>query len=374
MAVHGHPYLSACAGMRAFCMVSAMPPFVAAVVCLVFSQQPDPAPTVQEQPAPVEAVAEPAPQPTAGPTIESAENIDGHVGGTRNTTAADAGAHSEPDMSHGTFVHDPEPPHPARVRWLLDSAITVGGFGTFAILETWVTPQLPVDIPAGQPAIGGADAAALGHFRPTAAKVSDVLMFGGVALPVIYHGVEAGLYRRNFGRRYATDLLIYAEALAVNLLVTETLKFAVDRHRPFTYLDPDEVDPSLRDELVEEQAEVDSAKSFPSGHASMSFAAAVAGSTLLTMKLAKRGTPQAKAAMAVTWIASVGLASTTAALRVVAGKHYPSDVTAGALIGTTIGAVIPLAHLRPRAWKRWSNVDVVPSAIGVRGLAVQGQF
>lgn len=282
--------------------------------------------------------------------------------------------YSEPEMSHGTLVEDLEPPHPARVRWVLDSAITVGGFGTFTILEMWVTPQLAVNVPAQQPPIGGADAAALGHFRPTAAKVSDVLMFSGIALPAVYHGIEAGLRKRDFGRRYGTDLLIYTEALAVNLLVTETLKFAVDRHRPFTHLDPTTVDPSIRDELVAEQAEVDSAKSFPSGHASMSFAAAVAGSTLLTMKLASKRTPKARAVLAVTWIASLGLASTTAALRVVAGKHYPSDVTAGALIGSTIGAVIPLAHLRPRRSKMWSNVDVTPAAVGMRGLSLQGRF
>ncbi|MGB1016897.1 MAG: phosphatase PAP2 family protein [Nannocystaceae bacterium] len=318
----------------------------------------NPAPT-QAEPAGAapEAVAEPpAPKPSSEPVQQFERD--------------------ESNMSQGALVKDDlEPPHPARVRWVLDSAVTLGGVGTFVVLDQWVSPQLPVSRPAQEPMVGRVDATALGVYRPGAATASDILMFTGIAAPAIYHGVEAGLRKRDFGIRYGTDMLIYAETLAVNLLVTETLKFAVGRYRPFTHINPDAVDPEIRDKLVEDQGEVDSSKSFPSGHASMSFAAAVAGSTLLTMKLAGRKTPAAKAALAVTWIASLGLASTTAVLRVVAGKHYPSDITAGALIGSTIGAVVPLAHLRPRRWsRRRARVDVMPSAIGARGLTIQGQF
>jgi membrane-associated phospholipid phosphatase len=70
-----------------------------------------------------------------------------------------------------------------------------------------------------------------------------------------------------------------------------------------------------------------SSASFPSGHAMGAFSAATAIAILR---------PELR------WIA-LALAALVAASRVVLGVHYPLDVTAGAIAGSAVGALVALA-------------------------------
>jgi len=69
-----------------------------------------------------------------------------------------------------------------------------------------------------------------------------------------------------------------------------------------------------------------SSLSFPSAHATASFAAATAMS---------RFAPELKLAL-------FGAAATMAVTRPYLGMHYPSDVVAGAVLGTLLGATVPI--------------------------------
>ena len=69
-----------------------------------------------------------------------------------------------------------------------------------------------------------------------------------------------------------------------------------------------------------------SSLSFPSAHATASFAAATAMS---------RFAPELKLAL-------FGAAATMAVTRPYLGMHYPSDVLAGAVLGTVLGATVPI--------------------------------
>ena len=69
-----------------------------------------------------------------------------------------------------------------------------------------------------------------------------------------------------------------------------------------------------------------SSLSFPSAHATASFAAATAMS---------RFAPELKLAL-------FGAAATMAVTRPYLGMHYPSDVVAGAVFGTVLGATVPI--------------------------------
>ena len=59
---------------------------------------------------------------------------------------------------------------------------------------------------------------------------------------------------------------------------------------------------------------------------------------------------------------SFTLATLTAVLRVLGGNHFATDVITGAVVGTSVGFLVPFLH-RTRGEK--SCVQIAPSAMGV---------
>ena len=299
--------------------------------------------------------------------------------------AAAAEEPSEPEPQQ-EVEEIPEFAHPLRVRPALDLAITFGAAVPYLVLYVGAAADQPVALPTQAPQVSSFDRLALGHFRPDAARASDVLLYSLIAAPLVIHGVEAGASGRDFGPRFGTDALVLAETLAVTGLVTELFKGAIGRYRPFTYLDPSDFSGEVRDELVEEQSEPDVMRSWPSGHSSISFAMAAAGSTLLAVKQKQAGGPVGP--VVAVYGVTLGAATVTATLRVVAGKHYPSDVISGSFLGLGLGVAIPLLHQRladlpgpireleaRQGRARLTALSVVPAIDGdFRGLVVSGMW
>ena len=129
------------------------------------------------------------------------------------------------------------------------------------------------------------------------------------------------------------DLLIATEAVALNQVLTETVKIAVARQRPWAYYGS--AGGTVTPTSLSSQANL----SFYSGHDSFSFASVSAGLTIALM----RGYPGA-------WIiaaAGYPTAAFVGYLRMAADQHYFSDVLTGALVGGFIGFAIPyLFHNR----------------------------
>lgn len=281
-----------------------------------------------------EAVAEPEPQPPLEPLPEPLP----------------ARTLPPPGLAAAPAV---EPSEPVRVRPLLDLTITLGIAAPTAALGLWVDPSLSGEAPTPgvEPDVGKFDRVALGRFSTAPNIAADVLVAVAVAAPFTYHAVEAAMRRRGWsnvrGRgflvRYGTDVVIIAQTMAINTFVTQLFKSSIRRPRPYAYLDPSEVDPELHDALVSAQSSHLAARSFPSGHTSTAFAATTAGATLLTLELLGRS----RWPIAVSWAGGLALASTVGTLRVVSGKHFPSDVVTGALIGIAAGTAVPLAHWHP---------------------------
>lgn len=240
------------------------------------------------------------------------------------------------------------------VRWAVDAGITAAAAVPAVVLSRWVTPQLPQQpLPATAPQIGRADAVALGRFDPRASLASDALlsitMAAGPLVSLVdgYWAAQRGARPgRAFAHRWATVMLVQGEAIALTGVVTGALKHAVGRPRPYTSLAAADVDPGDRRALAEWMDASDRALSFPSGHTSLAFAAATSLATVLSLDAPR--TRRARVVIALAWSLGLAAAGTTAALRVVAGKHYPSDVVAGAAIGSAIGTVTPLLHARRR--------------------------
>lgn len=82
--------------------------------------------------------------------------------------------------------------------------------------------------------------------------------------------------------------------------------------------------------------------SFYSGHVSAAFSAAVFGS--LWFEETHEGSPL----VPFVWGASLSLAGAVGAMRVAAGKHYPSDVAVGAVVGSALSFAVLRLHASSR--------------------------
>jgi undecaprenyl-diphosphatase len=130
--------------------------------------------------------------------------------------------------------------------------------------------------------------------------------------------------------------VFYATALALLLAeaVSSALKLLVGRDRPF------EVEPD-----PEPLGRIPGSDSFPSGHATVSFACAA----VLAAAVPRLAVPVYLLAAAIAWS------------RVVVGVHYPLDVLAGAALGTALGLLVATALRRLPANQRRSAPPPPPA-------------
>ena len=162
--------------------------------------------------------------------------------------------------------------------------------------------------------------------RESADTASDVLL--GVTaglLPLVSIGKT--LSERDCHAAYdmATDA---AEAFSLTILLTSGTKALAGRERPFVQ----ECDGSPPGDAS--CSDPDRKQSFFSGHASM----AAAGAGLSCSYAIKRKTwGDGGAARITPCVLGVGAALTTGALRIVADKHWSSDVIVGLAVGATVG-------------------------------------
>lgn len=176
--------------------------------------------------------------------------------------------------------------------------------------------------------LGALDAAAYEQLSPRAAQLSDLLLTAAVAAPAAY------LTGSTVDDADGDRLVLYAETLAVDLAVVQLAKYLVPRPRPYLY------HRGAAARSLADAAGDDAWRSFYSSHAALSFGAAVAGAYLLT---ASNADPSARAAA---WAGGFALAAATSNLRIRAGRHFPSDVLLGGLIGSAIGYAVPALHAR----------------------------
>jgi membrane-associated phospholipid phosphatase len=169
---------------------------------------------------------------------------------------------------------------------------------------------------------GNFDALTHEDFSASAAELSDTLLMLGMTAPII---LELGRNDTDTDRR----LLAYTGGVAASGLVTAAMKSLWSRPRPYNF------HPSEQVRAFARRAGKDARVSFPSGHTSLTFAAAAAGGWIYAS-----GSDETTNRAAV-WFGGAAVAGATAVLRVRAGRHYPSDVTIGALIGIA-GVTVPV--------------------------------
>ncbi len=131
---------------------------------------------------------------------------------------------------------------------------------------------------------------------------------------------------RNDGK---TAALLYFETMALTGVLTELSKTTFQRVRPYAYNE----ETGMSTKLAK-----DTKKAFFSGHTSASFAGAV-----LFAKLCSDYHPDSKWKPYV-WAGSLTVSGLVGYWRIRAGRHFPTDVIAGALVGGAIGYWVPELH------------------------------
>jgi len=101
---------------------------------------------------------------------------------------------------------------------------------------------------------------------------------------------------------------------------------------------------------------------FYSGHSTFAFAMAVSAGTIASMR-------RYRLAPSI-WATGMALAAATAYMRIAADRHYASDVTVGAILGSATGIAVPRLFHGPR------RLMVAPAPLDNGGvmLACRGLF
>jgi membrane-associated phospholipid phosphatase len=233
------------------------------------------------------------------------------------------------------------------VSWARDGAITAA-----ALAGAGLANLIPVDRTAlWQRQLLPIDDRLKGRASLAAFRTSDVLGAVDVATPLgLLVGQGGGIHEAS-GKR----LLVYGQALSLSVFLNAVTKRVVGRPRPYAYSD----DPRVQ-AFAAEQGD-DSRLSFYSGHASTTFAAALAGSYLYGQYAVDR------TARVVVWGVELALAGATADLRTRSGSHFYSDVLMGAIVGTGIGFLVPYLHGGPAYHPsaiEWATIGGAP-VVGV---------
>jgi undecaprenyl-diphosphatase len=147
------------------------------------------------------------------------------------------------------------------------------------------------------------------------------------------------------------DAIIYSETVALTLALTNIVKLAVRRPRPQAYYDAQ----AHQEDENYFNPNTDSALSFFSGHASMTGAIGATATYLAFARSPNSPRPW------VTLVLATGLTSFVSVQRVRAGKHFPTDVLAGAFAGAGIGVVVPHLHRTEDVKQRRVWVGFEPS-------------
>lgn len=172
--------------------------------------------------------------------------------------------------------------------------------------------------------------------RTIVARISDVLLFGALAYPVVIDSLlVAGLAHDDSDLALQMSL-VSIEAFAVMRLLNDVTKLLVGRARPYNR--ECRRDPGYAGSCYGETRY----QSFVSGHALATFTAAFLTCTQHAY-LPLYGAPWDAFACG----ATLAGATATSVLRILSDNHYLSDVVAGAALGAVAGFVVPwLLHYR----------------------------
>lgn len=184
------------------------------------------------------------------------------------------------------------------------------------------------------------DRGATSKLNHTAHQFSNVTMAGNAVLPILL-----AVGTKPMRQDSKTLAVMYVETLLLANGIQRSIKNVSRRTRPFVY------NPAAP---LSDKLDRNARQSFFSGHATNSFATAV-----FTGEVFRHYFPESKLKSLV-WVGSLGVATATAVLRYEAGRHYPTDLLAGAAFGSLVGWGIPKLHEVKNQSELGRRLDVQP--------------
>lgn len=179
--------------------------------------------------------------------------------------------------------------------------------------------------PCSPTEVNAIDRGVIGNHSEFANVLSDVKVAAAMIVPVTANAFDLG-----FSPEFWEDFVVFSEALLVSGALTTTAKYLIQRPLPVIYSGDD---PSLI-------AKPGGYRSFFSGHTATAFAALSVASMTLHYRYQTGAWP---------WVVTAAVGTSVAVERVLAGRHFYSDVVVGAVVGTGIGILIPWMHRRAGA-------------------------
>jgi membrane-associated phospholipid phosphatase len=203
----------------------------------------------------------------------------------------------------------------------VDIPVTIGAGIALTVpylfADRLITPRCPCD----PREVNAFDRGAIGNTSAIAKTLSDVSVATVIIAPLALDAIDVGL-----NDVWAEDAVVFAQTLAVNGALVTAAKYIVKRPLPRTYAG----DPSL-------MKRPEGYRSFYSGHTSLVFAGLSATAMTIRLRHGEQTWP---------WIVTALVGSSVAIERVADGRHFPTDVLAGAIMGTAVGIVVPWLHSR----------------------------
>jgi membrane-associated phospholipid phosphatase len=210
-----------------------------------------------------------------------------------------------------------------------DIAITAASWASYGTLTLLVDKKTPPESCLQNPCGPVSD----GAHRYS--RTWDVLSYVPVSLAVagaLAPSIDRWASGQAAAGQVGDSTLVLAQALGITYALTEAVKIAVPRYRPFLAYGPQPDDPA--------RTAPDANASFWSAHSATAFAAAAIGTFDACRVRSDLGC----------YAPAIGLhvlAVSTALGRVLAGRHHVSDVVVGGVMGGAIGSAVAFAHPSP---------------------------
>ncbi len=188
-------------------------------------------------------------------------------------------------------------------------------------------------------ALWSIDRSAVNHYSMKADQWSDVLLYTSILSPASLY-----LLKNKNGNKVGNILLMGIQGYFIQDAMNLSFKLMAERPRPYMY--------NFSEEILKHRLNKNDTKSFYSGHTSTT-----AYFSFFCAKVLSDINPESKL-IPVYWTLASSIPALTGYLRYKAGKHFPTDVIMGYVVGASYGLLIPVLYKA-----RNINLDAMPGGV-----------